>query len=178
MKKLSMIMGLRRSLDAFNKELTEARDAPYPEYYRFLRALGFGDYIDQVITACVMYPRSVEICQDTLRDLAYGMYSELGIGRFRLNNRDQERLTSMVHNTGVEVIAILDSHCFYFQPHQLPKGASDDPEYLVELTAVPTVVRISDFTFRVDINEFHEDDDISELSHKTSDTSVSRKWIH
>lgn len=167
MQQFSFLISLKRSYLAFEAELKEANEAPYWEYFKFLKTLGFQDFMEQVVTACVMYPRSFEICQDNLNDLAYGLYSDLGIGRFYLSHLDQNRLARLVQLIGSDVMTNFSAHGYYLMSTQKPRGYQNDPDFETDLVAIPDVRRIGTFTFKVDIAERHIDDPI-DVPNKTA----------
>lgn len=156
---LSFIVRLKRSYDYYLTELDRSADAPYPEYGRYLRSLGFFDLAHQVITACAMYPRSIDLCQENLVDLSYGIVNNNGIGFGRLSMQDLDRLSNLVLKTGSEAIECLAGHQYYFKPHQIPRNMKDDPEYATDLTAIADIKKINPFTFVVDVKE----DDMANL---------------
>lgn len=156
---MKFIMSLREAHDTFDKELKIALGHPMPEYYRFLKALGFYAFIEQVILACSMYPRSIDMCRDNLDDLKFAIYDNLGIGKFYLSHLDRERLGELVEKAGREVMLELESHRYYFESNQFPRGWEKDPNFESDLTAITDVKKISSFTFMVEINEHHFDDD-------------------
>lgn len=158
MKTLTFLIRLKRSFAAYGDEIERARREPWPEYYRFLKALSFYCFIEEVVTACSMFPRSIDACRQNLEDLSYGIMNEYGIGRYHLSHLDRERLRQLILLAGREVIECLDGHRYYFEPHQMPRGKEDDPYYMSDLTAVAQLTRINDFTFMVEIHESHFDE--------------------
>lgn len=158
MKTLTFVIRLKRSYDAYVKELDRAEKEPWPEYYRFLRSLGFFAFIEEVVTACSMFPRSMDACRQNLEDLSFGIMNEYGIGRFHLSHLDRDRLRHLILMAGNDVIDSLEGHRYYFEPHQMPRGKEDDPYYASDLTAVAELSKINDFTFMVEIHESHFDD--------------------
>lgn len=155
MKPLRFIIGLRRSYEAYEAEIQYASTTYLPEYLRFLKSLSFYGFVEQVITACAMFPRCIDASKDNLDDLSYGIYNELGIGKFYLSQDDQFRFSKLIVTVGQEVIGQLDSHRYYLEPHELPRGMQNDPHYSTDLTAISDVTQISPFTFAVEIIEEH-----------------------
>lgn len=158
MSTLTFVIRLKRSYVAYDKEMERARTEPWPEYYRFLRAMGFYAFIEEVMTACSMFPRSLAACRQNLEDLSFGIMNEYGIGRYHLSHLDRERLRNLILDAGEEVIDCLEGAGYYFMPHQLARGKEDDPYYTSDLTAVTELTKINNFTFRVDVQESHFDD--------------------
>lgn len=159
MKKLAFVVGLRRVYDVFKDQFKQAEEAPYWELFRFLKTLGFSHFVDQLVTAVTMYPRSLDLCRDNLNDLAYGMYSTLGIGRFYLSHHDQNRLTDLILNAGEEIITTLVAHSYYIAEHHQDRCRRGTIEYETELLAIPSVKRIGEFTFYIEISENDESKD-------------------
>jgi hypothetical protein len=160
MNRFSLLINLKRSYEAHAAELKVANEAPYWEYFRFLKTLGFQDFMEQVITACLMYPRSFEICRDNLNDLAFSMYDNLGIGRFYLSHGDKNRLADLIMLIGNDVMSNMTAHGYYLTSTQMPRGYQNDPDFETDLVAIPDVRRVGTFTFKVDITERHIDDPI------------------
>jgi hypothetical protein len=160
MEKLTFLISLRRAFDAFEDEMKKANEAPYWEYFRFLKTLGFQDFMEQVFTACVMYPRSYSICEDNLNDLAYGMYNDLGIGKFYLSHSDKNRLADLILLIGREVMSAMTANGYYLPETRFPRGWKEDPDFETDVTAIPDVRRVGTFSFKVEITERHIDDPI------------------
>jgi hypothetical protein len=158
MANLTFIVRLKRSFTAYEEEIEQAKRAPWPEYFRFLRALTFYAFIEEVVNACAMFPRSQAVSREMLEDLSFGIIQEYGIGRYHLSHLDRDRLRDLVMTCGNEVIDCLEGGRYYFEPHQLPRGKEDDPYFTSDLSAVTEVTKINDFTFRVEVHESHFDD--------------------
>lgn len=158
MAHLTFIVRLKRSFSAYEEEIKKAKYAPWPEYYRFLNALKFYTFIEEVVSACAMFPRSQSACQQNLEDLAFGIMNEYGLGRYHLSHLDRDRLRDLILLAGSEVMDCLEGGRYYFEPHQMPRHMEDDPHYTSDLTAITEVTKINDFTFRVEVHESHFDD--------------------
>lgn len=158
MREYSFIIRLKKAHDAFQKEVRYAYESPYLEYYNFLRALGFYSFIEQVITACAIYPRSVAQCDEQLKDLSYGLYNELGIGTYRLSSHDSSRLTDLIVEAGKDVIACLEGHNYYWNDNVRYRGQDEERYWTTDLTAVSDIKKINEFTYLVHISECHFDE--------------------
>lgn len=155
---MTLLVGLRQVRENFQREMELAFEES-GEYYRFLKALGFYAFIDQVITACALFPRSMAACDDNLNDLSFGLYNDLGIGRHYLSHRDQENLSKLVLMAGKEVISQLNAHGYYFSESQIPRYERNNPNYATDLQAIADVRRISEIAYQVNVNEYHFDDE-------------------
>lgn len=158
MAQLTFVIRLKRSYDAYENEVKKAAREPWPEYLRFLRALTFYAFMEEVMTACAMFPRSMAACEQNLEDLSYSIMSQFGIGRYHLSHLDRDRLRDLILFCGEEVFSELQGAGYYFAPHQMPRGHEDDPHYTSDLTAVTEITKINNFTFRVDVHESHFDE--------------------
>ncbi|BCM95202.1 hypothetical protein [Burkholderia phage FLC6] len=114
--------------------------------------------MEEVMTACAMFPRSMAACEQNLEDLSYSIMSQFGIGRYHLSHLDRDRLRDLILFCGEEVFSELQGAGYYFAPHQMPRGHEDDPHYTSDLTAVTEITKINNFTFRVDVHESHFDE--------------------
>lgn len=171
MRRTKFIMDFRLSHHLFKKEMSLAYNEPYPEYYRFLKDIGFTDFIHHVTTSVVAYPYSVEACHDSLSDLAYSMHDSLS--KRRLSQQDQNRLSRLVELCGNEIIKIFESFDFF---HNRSNNSPDEYDAIV---AIPDVRRISTFTFQVKIREENQDSDIHDLlSHSDFEPIQPRQWTH
>lgn len=152
--KYNCIMRLKRSFELFLKEIEVAEESGHYEYRAFLKALTFYAFIEQVITACVMYPKSKEASKQALEDLSYGMPSNLGIGKFHLSNKDYDNLARMIREAGREVFEHLDG-VSYFHVRRMPLRRSEvvDEDYGTDITAVADVTMINRFAFHLEIIE-------------------------
>lgn len=157
MASLSFIIRLRRSFEAFEKEYDRA-EMQSPEYFRYLHNLSFASFIEQVISACAMFPRSMDACQDNLRDLSYGIINELGIGADRLSAHDSSSLARLVFDAGIEVLGQLEGNGYFLRPSSFPRGWQDDPNFETDLSAVSIIKKVNRFTFQVSTEEYHFDD--------------------
>lgn len=150
----NFIIRLKRSYKRFIDEIELQEEGCHYEYARFLKALTFYAFIEQVITACVMYPKSKESSKQELEDLSYGMPSNLGIGRFHLRNKDYDNLARMVIEAGREVFENLDGVSYYrHRKTPLRRFEVEDEDYGTDITAVANVTKINNFTFCLEIVE-------------------------
>lgn len=152
--KYNCIMRLKRSFQQFHQEIEMAEEGGRYEFRAFLKALTFYAFIEQVVTACVMYPKSKDTSKDELEDLSYGMSSNLGIGQFHLSHKDYDTLARMVLEAGREVFEHLDG-VSYFRIRKTPLRRSEveDEDYATDFTAVANVTMINRFTFCIEIVE-------------------------
>lgn len=176
MKKMSFIIRLKRSYEAFQSDMEDARKTPFPEYLRFLKTLEFYTFVEHVITACVRYPRSIECCRDGLRDLSDSMWNEVGMGRFYLSHIDLKRLSRLIEDVGTEVIGCLEGAGFYYDENQLSRRRSRDFE--TELVAIPDIEKINRFTFKVEVIEYLNDEEIEEIPVQTPVRLLLNRWSH
>lgn len=158
MASLSFMIRLRRSAEAFENEIDRA-EIQSPEYFRYLTNLSFSSFIDQVISACAMFPRSIDACQDNLRDLSYGIINELGISGDRLHPQDSSSLARLVFDAGIEVLGQLEGSGYFLRPNSFPRGWRDDPNFETDLSAVSIIKKVNRFTFQVETDEHHFDDE-------------------
>lgn len=170
MRKSNFIMDFRESYRLFKLELRIAEDEPYPEYFRFLKEMGFSDFIYHVINAAVTFPYSIEACHDELSNLSYPLHET---SNRRLSHSDQNRLARLVERCGNEVVNILENADYYHN-----RGNKSPDEYDAVI-AVPDVRRISNFTFEVRIREDDRNDDVHDLLSEANFEPISpRQWIH
>ncbi len=158
MKNLSFVIGLKKSYDDFQSELAMAEESSSYEYFRFLKTMKFYDFVDQIVTACTMYPRNIDLCRDNLSGLAYVMYRTVGLGIFYLTTLDQSRLTDLIFTIGNDVISTLDSHGYYWSQKEMDRAYTRLGILDSDLIAVPNVTKIGTYSFRVDITENSQDD--------------------
>lgn len=170
MEKLRFVMSLRKSHDAFRKEMAVAENDLMLGYFQFLRKLGFVELVHHVMTAAVMYPRSMDACRDCVNDLSHSLYQI--VGTVRLTHEAQERLTHLVDIIGSEIIELLEPHRFYETSFNSLWSHYDD------VTAVAEVKRISVATFEVMVAEYRDDDGHRELSNKSFGAFQTFHWSH
>ena len=170
MKEHRLIVTLEQSHRLFKLEVLEAQDAPYPEYCRFLMYVGFASMAHEVLTACVMYPTSIDSCRDSLADLSHSFYQV--VGKFRLSQLDQQRLTRLIDRIGHEVIRILDDNGFYMTDSQSAMIHGG------EVTASASIRVITPRTFDVIFHEDVEPGTHSFLSQQTFGDYNPDKWSH
>lgn len=155
MRTLTLILGLRKVHDAFEYEMKRAMmRTETMQFYLFLRSLTAYTFIDQVVTACAMYPRSYEASRDNLQDLSFGISNELGLGRYTLSHRDKENLSKLVLEAGTEVLGILSANGYFIPEHHVSKWAKTDDNYDTDLEAISHVTRISAYSYEVALDEY------------------------
>lgn len=157
MSNLKFVFSLRKSYEAYLKEMNDAREN-YPEYHRYLRNLSFKELVDQVVSACAMFPRSIEHCKDNLCDLSYGIINELGIGSDRLDDSSIYSLARLVSYCGQEVLKYLDGAGYYIDSRRFPAGWREDIDFETDLTAVVKTKMMNAYTVTVTTDEYYFDD--------------------
>lgn len=171
MKEHRFLLTLEKSHRLYSIALIESQEMPTTfAYYKFLTYVGFPELIHEVLTACVMYPTSIDSCRDALADLSHSFYQS--VGRFRLTQCDQNRLTRLIDRIGNEAISILDDIGFYL---------TDTHAAMIhggELTASVSIRKITLKTFEVVVHEDVEIGVHSILSQECFGTYDPSKWSH
>lgn len=175
MSTMKYIMSFREAYRLFEKELVVAKHQSYVSYLRYLRCLGFSDFIYHIVAACALYPRSMDASRDSLADMAHSMYQLHG--DFRLRHEDQERLSRLAILAGEEVIRTLDSQNFYNDRVSTVSATNCFDAFYDALTATVSTFRIGQSTFEVKIKEEMEEDMHSDLSNKHFE-STTQQWSH
>lgn len=172
MIQFNFILRLKKGYEAFHKEVMTARD---PEYIRFWTRITFFTFVEHVMQACIIYPRSIEECRTCVSDLAYGFANNLGVGVFDISDDDHDQLTKLVLLAAEEVISNMDSVGYYIPLSKYPKYLSNEEEFhfISDLTANSLLTQLGEYSFQVVVRE-GEYPEINEdlIQHSVFDTAI------
>ena len=153
MNQMRFIIGIQEGYRIFLKEIAIAETRPFPGYDRFLKAMGFWQLVERIVSACVIYPRSADISHEELVNLSHGISMDLGIAERRLSNMELDSLANLVVNIGDIIFSQLEGAGYYVPINSIPRHLQDDEGYLTELTAFAKTNRIGLYSFEVVVRE-------------------------
>lgn len=158
--KYNFIIRLRRSHNAFFRELCKAEEnAEYP-FVMFLKTLTFNAFAEQVVTACAMFPRSYAASRDSLTDLSNGLVNDISLGTYNLTAENYDSITELVMEAGREVMESLRAvDYFRFDRNRCRTLLiEEDEEYDTDVTATCELKNTNRYTFLVIIREYNVSD--------------------
>lgn len=153
----NFIIRLKRGYVAYTEEMERAEKRQHHHFLRFLKALTFNAFAEQVVTACAMYPRSYHASKDCLTDLSNGISNDLGIGTYRLTSEDYDDLAALVMRAGREVMESLCGIDYFRFDRRRSKTIlqDEDDDYDTDVTATCDLRNLNRFTYHVRISEYN-----------------------